>query len=343
MEANYLKRLLIALGGNALVREGQQGTLAEMQQNLAQACRALAPLLASWYQVVITYGNGPQVGAIMLQNEQAREEVPPMPLDVCGAQSQGMLGFLIQQALEREMGRLGKPGEVAALLTQTLVDAEDSAFADSNKPVGPWYSAPEPPQDGRAYKRFQNKGWRRVVSSPRPREVLGRETIDRLLEAGVVVVAGGGGGVPVVRDPEKGLCGVEAVVDKDLASQVLASAVGAHILLILTDVPAVFLDFGGKDQCPLSHIEAPEMRRLWEKGLFPAGSIGPKVEAAIRFVEQGGRKAVIAAMQSAALALKGECGTTVLPAKKGSRRLWDFPSRDGGRDGGLSSPFGKRA
>jgi carbamate kinase len=309
LEAKYLKRILIALGGNAILKSKERGTVEEMRKNIKEACRQLVPIIASWYQVVITHGNGPQVGNILIQNEKAREEVPAMTLDVCGAQSQGQLGYLLQQVLSNEIKNLGKEAEVASVVTQTVVSADDPAFASPTKPIGPWLKEPGPPEH--RYLHDPQRGWRRLVPSPQPLAIANHKTIEALLRSGIVVIACGGGGVPVVNEKGTGLKGQEAVIDKDLASQCLANALGAHILLILTDVPAVYLDFGTPQQKPIDQIDLPAMKNLLRQGKFPAGSIGPKVEAAIRFVEQGGEKAIIASMDRAEDALKGKSGTLI--------------------------------
>ena len=318
MEVNYLKRILIALGGNAILKHGQRGTVEEMRANIQQASRQLAPIIASWYQVVITHGNGPQVGNILLQNELAREAVPPMTLDVCGAATQGQLGYLLQQALSNELRLLDKDTEVSAIVTQTLIDPDDPGLKIPSKPIGRWY-APNEPVDTRdrttPYLKDPEKGRRRLVFSPSPAGIINIRTIEALLRSGIVVIACGGGGVPVMPDERKNLVGVEAVVDKDLASQRLATALGAQIFLILTDVPSVYLDYGTPQEKPIEQIDAASLKEIANRKIFPDGSIGPKVEAAIRFVECGGEKAIIAHIDQAEDALKGKSGTKIFNAQ----------------------------
>jgi carbamate kinase len=314
-EANYSKRMVIALGGNAILQAGQKGSVLQMHTNLQAACRQLAPIIASWYQLVITHGNGPQVGNILIQNEKGKGEVPSMPLDICGAQSQGMLGYLIQQSLRQELLGLGKHREIAALITSTLVDSGDPAFSSPTKPIGPWLRKDDLPRlfpTSTTYQKLGDRGWRRLVASPQPLHIENTKIIETLLQAGAVVVACGGGGVPVVQNDDVRWQGVEAVIDKDLASMHLAIELKAEILLILTDVPAVFLNYGTKRQRAIERISTGELRRHLERGAFPPGSIGPKVQAAVGFVEAGGEKAIISSMTQAADALKGKCGTTVL-------------------------------
>jgi len=315
VERGYLKRLLIALGGNAILKAGQRGTIQEQLSNVETTARKLAKLVASWYEVVITHGNGPQVGNILIQNERAKEEVPAMPLDICGAQSQGLIGTLMEQVLSNEFKHMGKSTEIAALLTQVVVDRADPAFIHPTKPIGPWLT-PEEKQvaekEGGHWIEDIKKGWRRVVASPMPLRIVNNGSIEALISQGVVVIACGGGGVPVIEDEKGNLHGVEAVIDKDLASQCLALDIEADIFLILTDVPAVYLNFGKDNQESINRIQASAMRKLLEQKTFPAGTIGPKVEAAVRFVEMGGEKAVIAGLEQAEDALKGKTGTTIL-------------------------------
>ncbi len=317
VEANYLKRRLIALGGNAILRHKQHGTAEEMRENIQQASRQLAPIIASWYQVVITHGNGPQVGNILVQNELAHEVVPPMPLDICGSASQGQLGYLLQQALSNELSLLHKDTEVSAIVTQTLIDPHDQDMKIPSKPIGRWY-APDKPADtwdeSTPYLEDPEKGLRRLVSSPNPTGIINIRTIEALLRSGIVVIACGGGGVPVISDERQNLVGVEAVVDKDLASQSLATSIGAQIFLILTDVPAVYLDYGKPQEKPIEQIDAASLKEMVDRKMFPGGSIGPKVKAAIRFIENGGEEAIIAHINQAEDALKGKCGTRIFKA-----------------------------
>ncbi|MBW2094525.1 MAG: carbamate kinase [Deltaproteobacteria bacterium] len=314
MEDLYLKRVVVALGGNAILQFNEKGTVGDQIANLRRTSAQLAPIIASWYQVVITHGNGPQVGNILIQNERAKHEVPPMPLDVCGAESQGQIGYLLNQALSSELKRMGKSTEVCTLMSQVVVDPEDEAFDNPSKPIGPWLSLEgmnRSRREGETWIEHPGRGWRKVVASPKPVRILNARTIESLLSNGFTVIACGGGGVPVIEDAQGDLRGIEAVIDKDLASACMAAEIKAHILLILTDVSTVFLNFGTSEQKPIRQIEVSELRRLFEKGQFPAGSIGPKVEAALQFVERGGERALIARLDEAEAALKGKTGTTV--------------------------------
>lgn len=314
MEEGYLKKIVIALGGNAILRFGESGTAEEQISNLKRACEKLTPIIGSWYQVVITHGNGPQVGNILIQNEKAREKVPPMPLDVCGAQTQGQIGYLIQQVLCSELRRKGMRIEVSALLTMIVVDEGDPAFRNPSKPVGPWFSKKgmeEVRREGESWNENPQKGWRKLVPSPRPLRLISPRSIQTLLRNRQVVIASGGGGVPVIEKKDGSLQGVEAVIDKDLASERLATSIDSHILLILTDVPGVYLNFRSPEEKPIGRIKLNTMKKLFEKGIFPTGSIGPKVDAALRFVENGGEKAVISCLENAEDALKGKTGTII--------------------------------
>ncbi len=312
-----VKRVVVALGGNAILKPGQRGTIAEQQENVARASAQIAAMLRSGLDVVITHGNGPQIGNILRQNEEARRLVPPMPLDVCGAESQGMIGYLLQQALGNALAELEVPRRVVTVLTQVVVDGRDPAFANPTKPVGPFYSETEARalsrEKGFLMREDAGRGWRRVVPSPMPLEIVERDLLRRLVQAGAVVIAAGGGGVPVLRTPQ-GLVGVEAVIDKDLAAACLATEVMAQVLLILTDVPGVYLNYRQADQVALAQLTVAEARRYLMEGQFRAGSMGPKIEAAIRFVEGGGERAVIGALDEADRVWAGEAGTVIRPA-----------------------------
>lgn len=301
------KTAIIALGGNAILQPGQRGTLAEQQANIRDACRQIARVIAAGYRVVLTHGNGPQVGNILIQNEEARFVVPPMPLDVCGAQSGGMIGYLFQQELQRQTGRLA-----VALVTQVVVDPADPAFSNPTKPVGPFYTPDKAAQmmerQGWIMKEDAGRGWRRVVPSPQPTRVVEAAAIRELVNAGVLVIAAGGGGVPVIETAD-GLQGVEAVIDKDLASQKLAMEMGADLLVILTDVPKVFINYGLPSQQALDRVTVAEATRYLAEDHFKAGSMKAKVEGAVKFVQTGGERAIIAPLHEAAAAVLGQAGT----------------------------------
>jgi carbamate kinase len=301
-------RIVIAIGGNALLRRGQKADAAVQQANAERAVEALAPLAAE-HEVVITHGNGPQVGMLALESAADQSLTTPYPLDVLGAQTQGMIGYWLLQALQNAL-----PGrQVVALLDQTLVAADDPAFAAPTKFVGPVYDSDT------AHRLAAERGWsiaadgqywRRVVPSPQPRRIVETRIVRSLLNTGAVVVCAGGGGIPVIRGEDGRLAGVEAVVDKDLATTVLAEALEADALLLLTDVTAVIRGYGGPDPEPILRATPAALRR--EK--FAAGSMGPKVEAVCRFVDMTGDLAAIGALEDAALILAGKAGTVVTPA-----------------------------
>jgi carbamate kinase len=310
------KRIVVALGGNAILRSHEKGTIEEQSRNVRETSGRLASMITQWYQVVITHGNGPQVGNILIQNEVAKDKVPAMPLDVCGAESQGLIGYMIQRALRLDLLRLGKRRTVTSLVTQVRVDENDNAFRHPTKPVGPFYgreyAEKQMKRSGEQWIEQKGKGWRRVVPSPEPKEIVEKEAILNLIDSGIVVVACGGGGIPVIQTGEGGLEGVEAVIDKDLAAQCLARDIGADLLLILTDVETVMLRFGQPDQFALREVSVVELRKYQREGHFPDGSMGPKVEAALRFVEGGGETAIITSLSGAHEALKGKVGTRVV-------------------------------
>ena len=309
------KTVVIALGGNALLDPNTNGSVAEQVRTIERSCARIAQIIAKGYRVVLTHGNGPQVGNLLIQQEEAKELIPPLPLDVCGAMTQGQLGYLIQQKLREALGQLGLAKPVVTMVTQVQVDPNDPAFADPTKPIGPFYSERERPvleQKGYVLKKVGKgvKPWRRVVASPEPKDIVEIDSIKELIAAGSVVIACGGGGVPVVR--EDGCWrGVEAVIDKDLASALLAEELGAEILLILTDVERVALFFGTPQQVFLERLSVNEARKYLAEGHFPPGSMGPKVEAAIRFVEAGGERACITSLEKALEALEGRAGTEI--------------------------------
>lgn len=309
-------KILVALGGNAILQHKDTGTAEEQFANVGMTCRQLVQLLRQGHQISVTHGNGPQVGDILLQNEIAENTLPAMPLDVCGAESQGLIGYMMQQSFDNELKAVGLDRSIVTVLTQTLVDANDLAFKNPSKPIGPYYSAME------ASKLRQEKGWtiindsgrgyRRVVPSPQPKEIVEGKLIRNLFDKGAVVISTGGGGIPVVRsDDGKTLKGVEAVIDKDLGAALLATTLGVEVLLILTDVDKVSLDFGKPNQKSLDNLTAADCKAYLSEGQFPPGSMGPKVEAARRFVESGEKKAIITSLSHALDALEGKNGTLV--------------------------------
>ncbi len=306
---------VVAVGGNA-ISPPKDPSLSGMKARIAVTAARLADLTEAGFDLVVTHGNGPQVGSILLQNEEARHRVPAMPLDVCVAESQAQIGYLLQQALQNEFATRGHSKTVASLVTQVVVDSEDPAFKEPTKPIGPTYESEQELVVRRAkgwrMARDPRGGWRRVVPSPKPLDVVEKDLIKALVKAGnsKVLVAAGGGGVPVVRRG-KALVGVEAVIDKDLASSVLGNAIGADLLLILTDVPRVALHFGTPEQVDLERLTPAEARHHLRAGQFPPGSMGPKIEAALQFLEGGGKRVVVTDIDHVLEAVSGRAGTTI--------------------------------
>jgi carbamate kinase len=311
----FAQALLVAIGGNATHPDNIRGTTEEQEVIAAGAARALLPVLKSRDQVLLTHGNGPVVGKILMRMMLTREAIPPMRLDVCVAHSQGGIGYMLIQALENEMRHAGIERLAACVLTQVEVDPGDAAFARPSKPIGPFFSAAEARDlqaKGWHMTEDSGRGWRHCVASPEPRQVINLGLIESLLGSGAVVIAGGGGGIPVVRDARGDWQGVQAVVDKDLTSALLARSLGIGDLLILTAVERVAVDFGKPGQRFLSQVSLDELKALQREGQFAGGSMGPKVEAAIRHLEGGGRRAIIGHLEHAARALDGASGTHVV-------------------------------
>ena len=304
--------MVVALGGNAIA--GERGADPESQRIAVEgACEQIAELVEHGYEVVITHGNGPQVGNLLLKNDLARHVVPPVPLDWCVAQTQATLGFLIVTALEAALRRRGLQRLVSTVVTRVLVAADDSAFASPSKPIGRYVDAAEARERiaaGEAWQERGTRGWRRVVASPRPLEILDRGTIEALIGDGAIVVACGGGGIPMVRDADGRLRGVEAVLDKDLTGALLASTVGASSFVIATDVEAAAVGFGTDRQQWLGAVGADRLRDLLASGEFAGGSMAPKVEAAIAFADAGGRS-VITSLERLREGVEGAVGTRV--------------------------------
>ena len=308
-------RVLLALGGNAMTSPDGRARPEDQIAAARVAMRSVAELVASDIDVVVTHGNGPQVGNLLVKNEIAASVVPPVPLDWCGAQTQATLGFVLMNALDDALRVRGLQRRSATVVTRTRVDAGDPGFTRPTKPIGRYLPADEAAvllEHGETWEDRGERGWRRVVASPEPREILDAAAVQALVEAGFVVVANGGGGVPVVRE-DGVLRGVEAVIDKDLGAALLAQTVDADVLVVATDVPNAVLRFGTPDAEPLGRVDVRRMRALAAEGHFASGSMGPKVEAACRFVEQGGTRAVITDLADILDAVAGETGTVVVP------------------------------
>jgi carbamate kinase len=308
-------RVLLALGGNAMTAPDGRARPEDQIGAARVAMREVAVLVADGVDVVLTHGNGPQVGNLLVKNEIAASVVPPVPLDWCGAQTQATLGFVLMNTLDEALLGLGVHRASAAVVTRTLVDPDDEGFQRPTKPIGRYLSRDEAAvlmEHGETWEDRGARGWRRVVASPEPLEILDAEAVRTLVEAGYVVVANGGGGVPVVREGGV-LRGVEAVIDKDLGAALLARTVHADVLVIATDVPSAVLRFGEPDAEPLGRVDVRRMRALAAAGHFASGSMGPKVEAACRFVEDGGGHAVITDLADIQDAVAGRTGTVVVP------------------------------
>lgn len=302
-------RVLVALGGNAMTSADGLARAEDQIAAVQRAAERIAEVVAAGAEVVVTHGNGPQVGNLLVKNELAAAVVPPVPLDWCGAQTQGTIGFILLNALARHLHT-----PVAALVSRTLVDPQDLGFAAPSKPIGRYLPRAEAQvmiDHGQVWQDRGVRGWRRVVASPEPIEALEAPAVTALLAAGYVVVAGGGGGIPVVRNADGSLRGVEAVIDKDLSAALLGRAIGADVLAIASDVPAAMVGWGTPQARPLGAVDVRQLRGYAAEGHFPAGSMGPKVEAACRFVEQGGGRAVMCTLDQIAEAVAGRAGTVV--------------------------------
>jgi carbamate kinase len=311
-------RTVVALGGNAIAPAGTGGTAEEQTRNIRRAMDLLADLIVEGREIVITHGNGPQVGNLLLKNELAADVVPPMPLDWCVAQTQATIGYQMIVALEHALEARGDLSTVVPVVSRIEVAEDDPAWRSPSKPIGPWMSdadevARRERELGHHFVHVQGRGSRRVVPSPEPVALLESMTINLLLEAGAIVVANGGGGIPMVRRGANTLIGVEAVVDKDLAGALLARALRADAFVILTDVEAVAIDWGTPRQRWLSEVTVAELRAHAKDGQFARGSMGPKVEAVLRFVSHRGRPAAIGALDHALGVVRGTSGTRVVP------------------------------
>ncbi|WP_416197731.1 MAG: carbamate kinase [Sporanaerobacter sp.] len=310
-----MEKIVVALGGNALQAAGKPATAEAQLEVVKDTTRYIADLIDAGYQVVIAHGNGPQVGRIVLQNEAANHITPAMPFDVCGAMSQGMIGYHIQQALKNELQKRGSKKAVSTIVTQVVVDKEDSAFKNPTKPIGPFYTEEEAnllkKEKGYDMVEDAGRGFRRVVASPMPKRIVEIDAVETLVNSGAVVITVGGGGIPVIEENGE-LKGVAAVIDKDLASEKLAEDLAADTLLILTAVDKVSLNFGKPNQVDLDDITVEEAKKYIEEGHFASGSMLPKVEAAIKFAEsKEGRVAIIASLDNCLEAVKGKQGTRI--------------------------------
>jgi len=327
-----MKTMLLAVGGNSLIRAGEKGTIAEQFANARRTAAEIVALVRQGYRIVLTHGNGPQVGAALLRSERGASQVPGHPLDVCDACTQGEIGYILQQSLNTELKLAELPVQVITVLTQVVVSLDDPAMEHPSKPIGPFYSR----ADAEERKRLLGweivedaaRGYRRVVPSPEPLEIVELDIIRNLIAQNVLVIACGGGGIPVAWKDGR-LQGVEAVIDKDRASALLASHLGVDLFVISTDTDCVYLDYKKPAQRPLQVVDYEELQRYAAAGHFPAGNMGPKVESVLRFLQQGGREAIITSSENLRAAVSRLAGTHIVPAPKpaalGEREQFELP------------------
>src|SRR6188472_2523957 len=309
-------RVLLALGGNAMTNADGRARAEDQIEAAQVAMESVADLIAAGHDVVVTHGNGPQVGNLLVKNEIAAAVVPPVPLDWCGAQTQATLGFVLMDALDAALAVRGIDKRSATVVTRTLVDPHDPGFAKPTKPIGRFLPAAEAAllvEHGETWEDRGEKGWRRVVASPEPVDILDAPAVQALVAAGFVVIANGGGGIPVVREADGSLRGIEAVIDKDLGAALLGTSLGTEVLVIATDVPHAVLRYGTPEAEDIGRVQVSQMEAYVAEGHFASGSMGPKVEAACRFVRATGRPSVITDLDSILDAVEGRAGTVVLP------------------------------
>ncbi len=315
MKTKHQRPLVVTIGGNAIIKKGEEGSTEDELENLRLVFGELASYITDT-PLVITHGNGPMVGEILLRSELAKEKVPPLPLYVCGAHSQAEVGLLVQQILRNELSKIGVKREIATVVTQVVVSGDDQSFSRPEKPIGFFYSEAEAErletELGWQMREDSHRGYRRVVPSPKPRRVVEMETIKRLVEEGVITICGGGGGVPVVEE-DGALKGVDAVVDKDHTTTLIANSIGAERIINITQVDAAYLDFGGSNQRRIDIMTVEKAEEYLKKGEFQQGSMAPKIESAIEFIDAGGREVLITSPASLGAALSGISGTRIIP------------------------------
>jgi len=304
---------LVAMGGHAFIEKGEKGTIFDHEKNAAKICRCLMTLVQRDYNLIITHGNGPQVGNLLLKNEISKDEVPEMPLDILVANTEGSLGYILQQAMLNELRKRKIKRYVVTVVSQVIVDSDDPAFKEPTKPIGPFLTQ-EKAENRRDTLNWQivedaGRGWRRVVPSPYPIKIVQRHTIRDSAQQGHIVIACGGGGIPIIRKEDGSYEGVEAVIDKDLTSSILASQTNAELIIILTSVPKVYLDFNKPTQRALSALTIGETERYLTEGHFPAGSMGPKVKAILEFLKSGGKRGLITSPDLLEKSMDGQDGT----------------------------------
>ena len=310
-----MSKVVLAIGGNAIIKEGQKGTIEEQQQNIMESSEPVLDLMEQGHTVVITHGNGPQVGNTLIRGEMAKSVIPEYPLDVYGAETQGNLGYLIQQTFKNEMIERNINKTIATVVTQSVVSKDDPAFENPTKPIGPFYSKEDMEkivaERNLTFVEDAGRGYRRVVASPKPVRIVEKEAIETLLNNGISVVSTGGGGIPVIENNGK-FEGIEAVIDKDFASALLAADINADYLFILTGVEQVAINFGKPNQQNLLEMTIDDALRYLDEGQFPKGSMGPKIEAAILFLQKGGKNVIITSIDKLQDAIEGKTGTRIV-------------------------------
>ncbi|HNQ81685.1 MAG: carbamate kinase [Acidobacteriota bacterium] len=316
MSAVKRRLALIAFGGNALLSEKQKGTQEEQIANAEDAARLMAAVVRKGYELIIVHGNGPQVGNLLIQQEAAADHIPPYSLDLCDAMTEGSMGYMLERALVNEFRRHSIDKEATTVVTMVLVDKNDPAFAKPTKPVGPFYTAERAQglkkEKGWTMVEDAGRGWRKVVASPKPIDIVPKWIINDLVQAGRIVIAAGGGGIPVILNGNGLYEGIEAVIDKDYASSLIAREIGVDLFIILTAIDRVCLDFGKPGQRDVAVLSVSEARRFLSEGQFPPGSMGPKIRAAIEYIEAGGKEVLITDAAHLKAALLGRSGTRIV-------------------------------
>ena len=311
-----MKTAVVAIGGNALIKKGQEGNIYQQFANSRETCAKLIKVVEMGYDIVLTHGNGPQVGDSIRRHENSRKIIPPYPLGVCVAETVGSMGYMLQQTMQNTAKKAKVRKDVVTIITQVVVDSKDPSFDNPTKPIGQFFSKQDIEEIAKAEKwtvvEDSGRGWRRVVPSPKPLRIVEKDTIKGLLEKGKIVIACGGGGLPVIELENGLLDGVEAVVDKDYASSKLAQELGIDELVILTSVDKVSVNFGKPDQLDLDELTVSDAKRHLADGQFPPGSMGPKIEAAIEFIESDGKRAIIASHDNLVEAVLGKAGTRIV-------------------------------
>ncbi len=308
--------VVVALGGNAITREYEQGLIPEQFENTRRSLEGVVHLIKSGYRVILTHGNGPQVGNALIRVEESRDLVPPLPLGIIVADLEGGMGYMIEQSLQNKLYDAGLDNNVTTVLTQIVVDPKDPSIKNPTKYVGPFFKKEQVAEleskRGWEMKEDKGRGFRRVVPSPAPQSIIEKKIISTLLENDIIVIAAGGGGIPVYQDARGWLEGVDAVIDKDHASALLGNEVGANKLIILTGVDKVAINFGSDDQKDLDRLTVDEAKKYYDEGQFPRGSMGPKILAAIHFIEGGGKEVLITSIENVIEAMEGKNGTRIV-------------------------------